>query len=383
MALVLGFWAVGRFYLRGEDLSRYDGAAVVPVGGVQREPSAEHHEVLETLKEMMSSGAHLRGRQRLLAMRDAMDAGGDEVDLTGVAISPVDANGVPAEWVRSEGSDPGRRLLYLHGGAFTLGSPRSHRAITTRLARFGLSVLAVDYRLVPEHRRIDCLTDCQSAYRWILEMGPEGEGAPDVLFVAGDSAGGNLTLALIAWARDEGLRAADGAIALSPLTDASFTSPTLFSNAATDHMLGPMFGRLTKLPRSVLSWFTWLSTRVHPCDPRVSPLRGDLGNLPPTLIHASEAEMLLDDARRYVNKANRAGSEATLEIWPHMLHVWHIFDRRLPEADEAFEHIGRFIHLIISDDQAIIGDDQPAAAEPGAGDDGKPSATGRSSAGSH
>jgi acetyl esterase/lipase len=273
----------------------------------------------------------------------------------------VQANGVTCEWVVADQADPDRRLLYLHGGAFSLGSPRSHRAITTRFSRMaGVSVLAVDYLLIPENRRIDCLTDCQSAYRWILDNGPRGPAAAEVLFVAGDSAGGNLTLALIAWARDQGLRPADGAIALSPLTDATFTSPSMISNVATDHMLGPLFARIARLPRSVLLWFGWLTSRVHPCDPRVSPLRGDLASLPPTLIHASEAEMLRDDARRYVNKATEAGSEATLETWHHMLHVWHVFERRLPEADEAFEHIARFMTLVASGDNV-------AASEAGRG----------------
>jgi acetyl esterase/lipase len=286
-------------------------------------------------------------------MRAGMDAMGESADLTGITIRPVSVAGVPSGWVLAENSDPGRRLLYLHGGAFTAGSPRSHRPITTKYARMaGVSVLAVDYRLVPENRRIDCLTDCQTAYRWILEHGPDGPSSADVLFVSGDSAGGNLTLAVIAWARDAGLRAADGAIALSPATDAAFASPSLISNIATDHMLGPLFGRITRLPKSVVAWFGLLSNRVHPCDPRISPLRGDLSNLPPTLVHASEAEMLLDDARRYVQKATEAGSEATLETWHHMLHVWHIFEPSLPEAKEAFEHILNFMRLVENDRQA-------------------------------
>ncbi|HEY5646506.1 MAG TPA: alpha/beta hydrolase [Pseudomonadales bacterium] len=347
---VLAFWAVARFYLQGEDLSRYDHGRAAAVGSDehgQREPSAEHHQVIEVLATMAAAGDSVSGSQRLQRMREAMDAMGDSADLTGITITPVSAGGVACEWVLAENSDPSRRLLYLHGGAFTMGSPRSHRPITTKYARMaGVSVLAVDYRLVPENRRIDCLTDCQTAYRWILANGPSGPSPLETLFVSGDSAGGNLTLALIAWARDGGLRAADGAIALSPATDTTFSSPSLASNIATDHMLGPMFGRITRLPRSVVVWFAWLSNRMHPCDRRISPLRGDLAGLPPTLIHASEAEMLLDDARRYVNKANDAGSEATLETWHHMLHVWHAFEPRLPEAQEAFEHIHRFMQLV-------------------------------------
>ncbi|MGE0621703.1 MAG: alpha/beta hydrolase [Pseudomonadales bacterium] len=347
---VLVFWAVARFYLQGEDLSRYDHGHRPAVGSDangQREPSAEHHQVLGLLANMAAAGEGVRGRERLERMREGMDAMGDTADLTGITLTPVSAGGVPCEWVMAENSDPRRRLLYLHGGAFTMGSPKSHRPITTKYARMtGVSVLAVDYRLVPENRRIDCLTDCQTAYRWILDNGPAGPTPLEAFFVSGDSAGGNLTLAVIAWARDEGLRAADGAIALSPATDATFSSPSLTSNIATDHMLGPMFGRITRLPRSVVAWFGWISNRMHPCDPRISPLRGDLSGLPPTLVHASEAEMLLDDARRYVNKATDAGSEATLETWHHMLHVWHAFEPQLPEAREAFEHIHRFMTLV-------------------------------------
>lgn len=365
---VLAFWVIARFYLSGEDLSRYDGGGMQAVGSGsdgQREPSAEHHEAVTMLQELAASGQG--GGNRLQQMRDGMDAMGDAADLEGITLIPVDVGGVPGEWVLAENSDPRRRLLYLHGGAWTAGSPKSHRPITTKYARMtGVSVLAIDYRLIPENRRIDCLTDCQTAYRWILSNGPDGEAPPDVLFVSGDSAGGNLTLAVIAWARDAGLRAAEGAIALSPATDAVFASPSLISNIATDHMLGPMFGRITKLPKSLVAWFGWLSNRMHPCDPRISPLRGDLKNLPPTLIHASEAEMLLDDARRYVNKATAEGSEVTLETWHHMLHVWHIFEPSLPEAQEAFDHIQRFMQLVESEQTADMADaDDSAQAQPG------------------
>ena len=343
--IVLCLWAVTRFYLAGEDLARYDHGAVAPVGG-EREPSTEHHEVVELLRELTGSVGTGLNRNRLQLMRATMDDMGDSADLTGIEITAVDVAGVPGEWVRADGADPDRRLLYLHGGAFSLGSPKSHRAITTKFSRVaGASVLAVDYRLVPENKRLDCLTDCQLAYRWILDNGPNGPAPVETLFVAGDSAGGNLTLAVIAWARDEGLRPADAAVALSPATDSTFTAPSLTTNIKTDHMLGPMFGRFAKMPRGLMLWFAWITNRVRPTDPRVSPLRGNLANLPPTLVHASEAEILLDDARRYVNKATEAGSEATLETWHHMLHVWHMFEQQLPEAQEAFNHIERFLEM--------------------------------------
>lgn len=362
LVAALGLWAFTRFYLAGQDLSRFDrapGSALEP----PREPSVEHYEVLELLKQLPSRQRGRSRRRRIAEMRAAFDQMGDRTDLEGIRIEQADAGGVPGEWVLADCADPDRRLLYLHGGAFALGSPRSHRAITARLSRIaGASVLAIDYRLMPENRRLDCLADCQTAYRWILENGPAGPAPLRTLFVAGDSAGGNLTLAVIAWARDTGLRAADAAVALSPATDATMSGPSILANLDSDHMLAPMARPLTRLPRGIVLWLAWLISRVRPCDPRVSPAHGDLADLPPTLVHASEAEILLDDARRYVNKATAAGSEATLETWPHVVHVWHIFARFLPEAQEAFEHIARFLELCAPRDTAAGTASRPATA---------------------
>lgn len=335
-------WAVTRFHLDGEDLSRFDSAQ--PDEPPHTEPSPEHHQAVEAIRAMQQEASgSLTSRSALPDMRARVDAMG-EIDDPSIRIEPVDAGGVAAEWVRAPGADPDRRLLYIHGGAYVVGSPRSHRPITATLSRLaGASVLAIDYRLMPEHRRLDGIEDCRSAYRWILAHGPEGEGPAAALFVAGDSAGGNLTLSTIAWARDAGLRAADAVVALSPHTDTCMASPSLRENIETDHMLGPMFAPLARIPRVVALWTSWWSNRMAPRDPRISPLRGDLGNLPPTLVHASQAEMLLDDARRWVNKARAAGTDARLRTWHHQLHVWHIFERTLPEAREAFADIAAFL----------------------------------------
>ncbi len=344
ICLAITIWAITRFYLRGEDLGRFDQAGHV-VRGEPYNPSAGHYEAIARLKEFGGAATSGMGRREQLDfMRRKIDELGDRANLEGIEIQPVDNAGVRGEWVLAEGADPARRLLYLHGGAFTMGSPRSHRAITSRLSQLaGASVFVVDYRLMPEHRRLEGLEDCERAYRWVLDNGPRGRAPLETLFIAGDSAGGNLCLALLAWARDEGLRAADGAVALSPATDGTLSSPSLISNLHSDHMLGPMFGRMTRIPRGVLLWMSWFSNRVRPCDPRISPAHGDLSRLPPTLVQASEAEMLLDDSRRYVNKAKAAGSPATLETWHDMLHVWHLSDGTVTEAAEAFTHIGEFL----------------------------------------
>jgi acetyl esterase/lipase len=236
-----------------------------------------------------------------------------------------------------------KRLLYIHGGAYIMGSPLSHRTLTSKFAEIsGAAVLAIDYRLMPDHRRRAGIEDCRTAYRWLLDNGPNGPGPASAAFVAGDSAGGNLTLSLLAWIRDQGLRAPNAAVALSPATDASLGSPSLRANIASDAMLGPLFGPLAKVPETLLLWIGWLQNRMRPCDPLISPVYAELAGLPPLLVHASAIEMLKDDSVRYVNKAVAAGSPVTLQTWDHVVHVWHIFHPELTEARDAFEEIRKF-----------------------------------------
>ncbi len=251
---------------------------------------------------------------------------------------------LPCEWVLAPGFDGSRRTLYIHGGAFAMGSPRSHRTITTRFAEMtGGAVLAVDYRLMPEHKRRAGIEDCRTAYRWMLEQGPTGPASADAVFVAGDSAGGNLTLSLVAWARDNGLRAPDAAVALSPLTDATFASPSFKTHVHSDALLGPLFGAMARVPRYLMLWIGLFQARINPRNPMVSPVYGDLAGLPPILVHVGEQEMLRDDARRYVNRAQAAGSPVRLQTWDHVMHVWHIFNPELTEARQALDQIGHFL----------------------------------------
>ncbi|KKN32912.1 hypothetical protein LCGC14_0808920, partial [marine sediment metagenome] len=235
-------------------------------------------------------------------------------------------------------------ILYIHGGSWFAGSPKSHRAITDRLSRLTHAcVFAIDYRLMPENRYLDGIIDCQQAYHWILDNGPDGQASVEFMVIAGDSAGGSHTLGLIAWIRDQGLQPPNAAIALSPSTELMLTSLGKRPNLKTDAMLGPMIQKMARIPLPLLWWGTVLGFRVLPTSPIASPLRGNLHNLPPTLIHASESELLLENAQRYVAKAQAAGSPVELRTWPDMVHVWHLFTPLLPEAEEAFEHIGEFL----------------------------------------
>jgi acetyl esterase/lipase len=340
-ATVLG-WAVAHWHLRGADLSAYDG----PVGKRFSRGDVASEEALAVVASLGGMGRVLEAtpmRERTAAMRKYMD----EIFASrsfDARFIPADAGGVKAEWVLSPGADPMRRTLYIHGGGFIVGSPRSHRTLTTQFSALtGGVVLAIDYRLMPEHPRRAGIEDCRIAYRWLLANGPDGAAPAQVVFVAGDSAGGNLTLSLIAWARDSGLRAPDAVVALSPLTDATLASPSIRANIRTDPMLGPLFGKMASAPRGLMLWLGWVQTRINPSDPLVSPVRGDLSRLPPVLVQASEVEMLHDDARRYVNKARSAGSAVQLQTWNHMVHVWQIFNPELTEARDALAEIGRFL----------------------------------------
>jgi len=342
----LVFLALSFLYVRGEDLSYLDSNVLPQPEG---EPSEGHHEVVASLREMTAAVTTGPRAGRLRALRDYMDAMSDDKDMAS-EFRQVNAGSVKGEWAIAPGVSTTRRILYIHGGAWLAGSPKSHRTITDKLSQVAnAAVFSLDYRLMPEHSRRDGIDDCRSAYRWILENGPDGTGEAEFLLVAGDSAGGNLTLSLIAWVRDEKLRIPDAALAFSPAVDAALTSPSLVGNIDSDPMLGPQFGKLTKVPKVLLWWFSWFSTRIRPADPVVSPVRGDLSGLPPVLIQVSEAEMLFDDTRRYVAKAQAAGSPVVMQHWPFMVHVWQIFTPQLPEAEAAYGNIAEFLRSVEGD----------------------------------
>ncbi len=347
LIIILALWILTLWMGSGEDLTAYDGP-VDPAAGksFSGQPSKEHAIAVAGIQALGGQVKGLSRQERLQFTRDFMEAVPRDKTFT-CQFVPVDVNGVPAEWVLAPGVNHSRRVLYIHGGAFIAGSPNSHRTITSRFSEVAnAAVLAIDYRLMPENRRLDGIVDCKNAYRWILENGPAEKGPPSRLFMGGDSAGGNLSLVLSAWIRDQKLRAPDAVVALSPLTDSAYTGPSIRRNLATDTMLGPLFGVLLKIPKNLLTWIFVLQNRFRPKNPVVSPVYGDLSNLPPTLVQVSESEMLLDDARRYVAKARKSGSPVFLQSWAGLLHVWQIFYPEVPEAHEAWDRIGEFLERV-------------------------------------
>ena len=250
---------------------------------------------------------------------------------------------IPGEWTLVEGAEPGRRILYLHGGGFTVGSAVSHRAITCNLAkRTKAAVFAPDYRLMPEHSRQDIIDDVQAAYDWIIDNGPHGPRKAQRLAIGGDSAGATLTLALLPWIRDSKRRAPNTAFVFSAPVDSTFQSPSLRGNFKTDLMLQPLAAPILKIPRSALLWLSWKKIGISPAHPSLSPIMGSLHKLPPLLMQVSRHEMLYDDSVRYAEKSTRAGNQVTLQSWSHLPHVFQIFDDRLPEASQAMDEVASF-----------------------------------------
>ncbi|HSR85551.1 MAG TPA: alpha/beta hydrolase [Streptosporangiaceae bacterium] len=249
----------------------------------------------------------------------------------GTTVEPTDAGGVPAEWVVAAGVLPGRILLYLHGGAYQIGSPATLRhMIALMSAAAQAQVLSIDYRLAPEHPFPAAVDDALMAYRFLLRGGAD----PAFVAIAGDSAGGGLALATLVALRDAGDPLPAAAVAMSPWTDLALTGDSLRTRADVDVMVKP--SGMTETAATYLAG-------ADPRHPYASPLYADLRGLPSILIHVGGAEVILDDSTRFAAKARAEGVDVRLEVWPEMPHVWHAFAGLLPESDRAIERIGSWL----------------------------------------
>jgi len=248
-----------------------------------------------------------------------------------VKVERVNAPVAPAEWLRPPSAEPGRVVLYLHGGGYVIGSPRSHRHLAAAIAAAaGASALLLDYRLAPEHPYPAAVEDATAAYRWLLDQAI----APERIVVAGDSAGGGLTVATLVALREARVPLPAGGVCISPWVDLTCSGASYAMKAAAD----PIVRRagVEEMARAYLG-------ATPPRTPLASPLFADLRGLPPLLIHVGSDEVLLDDAVQLAERAKAAGVDATLEIYDRMIHVWHWFLPMLDEAQTAVEAIGRFV----------------------------------------
>ena len=247
----------------------------------------------------------------------------------------VDVDGIPGEWISSDKSEHGRVILYLHGGGYVIGSPKTHRELVYRIARAsGARVLSLDYRLAPENPFPAAVDDALSAYSWLLNTGID----PARISIMGDSAGGGLTLVLLQKIRDLNLPSPACAICLSPFADLSCSGTTMESREKRDPMLDK---------EQLLGY-----SRLYACNrdlknPEISPLFGNFSDLPPILIQVGSEEVLLDDSRRIYKKSVKTNTDVTLEIFPGMFHVWQLTSSFLPQGKNAINKISSFIKMHI------------------------------------
>jgi acetyl esterase/lipase len=248
-----------------------------------------------------------------------------------VSCERVSAGGVDGEWIAGHDTQEEKAILYFHGGGFRLGSVASHRELIARVAdASGCRVLAINYRLAPEHRFPAPLEDAMTAYRWMLG---QGLGAENIAF-AGDSAGGNLAAAAMLALRDTGVPLPAAGILMSPWTDLVATGASYVDRAEADPIhQRPMILALAK---------NYLGVEGDPYNPLASPLYADLKGLPPLLIQVGDRETVLDDSTMFADKARAAGIEVELQVWDGMIHVFQMF-AVLAEAGRAIDSIAGFI----------------------------------------
>jgi monoterpene epsilon-lactone hydrolase len=248
-----------------------------------------------------------------------------------VKLATVDLDGVEGEWSIVPGADASRVLIYFHGGGYCSGSIVSHRRLVTEAGRAGsLRTLAPAYRLAPEHPIPAARDDALAVWRRLRRDGYAAEH----IAVGGDSAGANLTLALVGELKRVGEDLPGCLWLLSPWLDLTMSGATLVSKSAVDPLMQK--GYLEGLADA------YVPAGMDRKDPRVSPLYADLKGLPPTLIQIGSAETLLDDAIRFAAAAGEADVSATLEIWPHMIHAWPLWNAHLEPGRRALGHAGAF-----------------------------------------
>jgi acetyl esterase/lipase len=249
-----------------------------------------------------------------------------------VKLEDVDCDGVRGEWSLASGSDASRVLMFFHGGGYCSGSIVSHRRMVTEAGRAArMRTLAIGYRLAPEHPYPAAHQDALTAWRFLRSQGLPANH----IAVGGDSAGGNLTVTLINALRAAGEDLPACAWLVSPWTDLTMSGSTLATKEAVDPLIHK--GYLEELAEA------YVPGTLDRKDPLISPLFADLHGFPPTLIQVGSAETLLADAARFAAAASAADVDVRLEIWPHMIHAWPLWNAALEDGRRALAQAGDFI----------------------------------------
>jgi acetyl esterase/lipase len=251
----------------------------------------------------------------------------------GALIEPVEANGVPAERIRAPRASSSRWILYFHGGGWAVPGTNDNRAFVGRLSKgANMTALYPNYRLIPEHPFPDALQDCVATYRWLRQQGVPASH----IGIAGESAGGNLTLATALALKENGDELPAALVAISPPTDMAMTGETYRTKALVDASPGG------SLAQDAFALYTNHGA-TNPRNPLVSPLYGDVHGFPPTLIQVGTQEVFLSDATRMAEKLKAAGVAVKLEVWPGMFHAFTAGPPAIPEARLATQHVTKFL----------------------------------------
>ena len=254
-----------------------------------------------------------------------------------VEVEKTHIGGVNVDWLRPKSARRDKVLLYLHGGAYVMGSPRTHRQLVGHTVRAaGVVAVLPDYRLAPEHPYPAAIDDALAVYRGLLESGFEAED----IIIGGDSAGGGLTVATLLSLRHAGLPMPVAAVLLSPFLDVTGSGESAKTRADRD------------------PWFDVADLHVvarYYCadekewgNPLISPVFANVAGMPPMLIHVGDDEILLSDSTRLAGKLEAAGIDVELEVWPEMWHVFQMFIGKMPEARAAVKKIAAYIQARIA-----------------------------------
>ena len=294
-------------------------------------PSKESRKLLEDWYKLKPFGApgndfNLEGLRAGMAARQ-------EPAVKGARCIPARIGDMPCEWVVTPGADPDLRLLYLHGGGYVSGAGANYLPLAADISTAAkCAVLLPDYRLAPEHPFPAAIEDCVRAHEWMLACGPAGMAPAAATFIAGDSAGGGLTLATLLVLRDRKLALPAGGMPLSAFADLTLASDSIRTEAAHEPVMSP----------AALPVFTKLYLGgADPRNPLASPVFGDYTGIPPLLIQVGEYEIIRDDSVRSAERARSLGVRVQLEVWEGMIHVFQV--RGIPESREAVEHIAAFM----------------------------------------
>lgn len=258
-------------------------------------------------------------------------------------IEHLSVGSLKAEWISVGNTFEDCAILYLHGGAYNIGSLNTHRELAARISKASnASALLVDYRLAPEHAHPAAVDDVVMAYHWLTNNGY----APENIAIAGDSSGGGLAVASLVSLRDLGAQLPAAVVCISPWTDLAMTGESLKTKIDADPFITPAW-----LQSMARHYVADSDSRT----PLISPIYADLHALPPMFVQVGSDEILLSDSTRLAERARDAGVDTTLDICQGMWHVWHFFAGKVPESNHAVNDAGRFIRKNLSQPRPGIG----------------------------